>query len=357
MNGLREISDEPEPQSTAAPKSSGPAPKPKPKKGTKAQPLLSPAPTLQVRVFLVMLAVTDGEPMVCLEQDGAGTDDALPAAAFIPGEHQSLEQPLADKNWLDGRQFPSPLQQIDCRLAPSAVAAHEQIIDITYLALRPPDKVKQPRAASRKEPAANRKWQSIFVYLPWEDWRQGRPQIMETLIRPHLTAWARLGRPSRQRGASVQLQSQRQNRVAELFSNDPASWEQDKTVERFQLMVDAGLLADELPGEPGIPLTSNDPRLGQVMTAGNRRRLAIALGALRQAVRQRPDVRGLMPPEFTLFDLQRCVEIILGPSLHKQNFRRQVETQGLLEPTGRVNPNTGGRPAQLYRFRRDRLSH
>jgi len=62
-----------------------------------------------------------------------------------------------------------------------------------------------------------------------------------------------------------------------------------------------------------------------------------------------------MPELFTLFELQKTVEAILGPHLHKQNFRRLVETGGLVEPTEEYRFRTGGRPARLYRFRRDVL--
>ena len=48
-------------------------------------------------------------------------------------------------------------------------------------------------------------------------------------------------------------------------------------------------------------------------------------------------------------------EAILGPHLHKQNFRRLVESGGLVEPTAEQRLRTGGRPARLYRFRRDVL--
>lgn len=60
-----------------------------------------------------------------------------------------------------------------------------------------------------------------------------------------------------------------------------------------------------------------------------------------------------MPPDFTLYELQKTVEAILGPHLHKQNFRRLVESAGLVEPTGLVKTRTGGRPAKLFRFRRE----
>ena len=43
--------------------------------------------------------------------------------------------------------------------------------------------------------------------------------------------------------------------------------------------------------------------------------------------------------------------------LHKQNFRRLVETGGLVEGTGGLDARTGGRPAELFHFRREVLHH
>jgi hypothetical protein len=63
----------------------------------------------------------------------------------------------------------------------------------------------------------------------------------------------------------------------------------------------------------------------------------------------------LMAAEFTLSALQRTVEAIAGAPLHKQNFRRVVERTGLVEGLGRQDVDTGGRPAELFRFRREVL--
>ena len=62
-----------------------------------------------------------------------------------------------------------------------------------------------------------------------------------------------------------------------------------------------------------------------------------------------------MTPEFTLLRLQRSVEAIAGRPLHKQNFRRLIEQQDLVEETGASTQDTGGRPAKLFRFRREVL--
>jgi len=94
---------------------------------------------------------------------------------------------------------------------------------------------------------------------------------------------------------------------------------------------------------------------GVAMASDHRRILATAIGRLRGKIKYRPVVFELMPPAFTLLQLQRTVEALAGVRLHKQNFRRLVEQQGLVEETGAMSARTGGRPARLVRFRREVL--
>jgi hypothetical protein len=91
------------------------------------------------------------------------------------------------------------------------------------------------------------------------------------------------------------------------------------------------------------------------MLADHRRILATAIARLRGKIKYRPVVFELMPPGFTLLQLQRTVEALAGVRLHKQNFRRLVAQQGLVEETGRTITATGGRPAREVRFREDVL--
>ena len=51
--------------------------------------------------------------------------------------------------------------------------------------------------------------------------------------------------------------------------------------------------------------------------------------------------------------LQNTAEAISGRHLHKQNFRRLVEASAVVEATGQMSHATGGRPAALFRFRRE----
>jgi hypothetical protein len=59
----------------------------------------------------------------------------------------------------------------------------------------------------------------------------------------------------------------------------------------------------------------------------------------------------LMADSFTLLQLQHTVEALAGRRLHKQNFRRLIDAQDLVEETGGISLETGGRPAKLFRFR------
>ena len=92
------------------------------------------------------------------------------------------------------------------------------------------------------------------------------------------------------------------------------------------------------------------------MTSDHRRILATGLGRLRGKLKYRPVIFELMGPKFTLSSLQRTVESISGVALHKQNFRRMVERAELVEGLGVLDVETGGRPAELFRFRRELLA-
>ena len=70
------------------------------------------------------------------------------------------------------------------------------------------------------------------------------------------------------------------------------------------------------------------------MRHDHRRILATGIARLRAKIKYRPVVFELMPPPFTLLQLQRAVEALAGRLLHKQNFRRLIEQQGLVEETG-----------------------
>lgn len=63
----------------------------------------------------------------------------------------------------------------------------------------------------------------------------------------------------------------------------------------------------------------------------------------------------LMPEEFTLSEIQKTYEIILGEVLDKRNFRRRMLESGIIEPT-QFKRGAEGRPARLYRYRADAVA-
>jgi 8-oxo-dGTP diphosphatase len=77
-----------------------------------------------------------------------------------------------------------------------------------------------------------------------------------------------------------------------------------------------------------------------------------AHGRLRGKVRYAPLGFELLPPRFSLTQLQRLYEIILGQDLDKRNFRKKILAMDLLVPTDEVEQGVRHRAARLYRFDR-----
>src|SRR4029077_17270755 len=78
-----------------------------------------------------------------------------------------------------------------------------------------------------------------------------------------------------------------------------------------------------------------------------------ALARLRAKLRYTNLVYGLLPPRFTLGELQTMYEAILGRTLDRRNFRKKILSLRLLRRVARVRRGAH-RPATLYAFRRRR---
>jgi 8-oxo-dGTP diphosphatase len=78
--------------------------------------------------------------------------------------------------------------------------------------------------------------------------------------------------------------------------------------------------------------------------------LATALARLKAKVRYEPIGFELLPPKFTLTELQHLYEAVLGADLDKRNFRKKVLSFGLLVPLKETQMAGRHRPAQLFRF-------
>lgn len=292
----------------------------------KTQPALLP---VELGLTAAIVAVNAGRPLILTAraeaEDGRA---ALPSGPFDPVQHRTLESGL--RGWV-AEQTGAPIGYVEQlytfgdrgrRAQAGDVAPHS--VSVGYLALT--------RVAPRAEAASGfRDWHEFF---PWEDWRAGRPAILDAIL-PRLDAWAAGG-------------AGRAERVGLLFGE---ARDEERSLERYELLYEAGLV--EEAWRDGRVAQRPSPALGAAMRLDHRRILATAMGRLRAKLKYRPVVFELMPPGFTLTALQRTVEAIAGRAIHKQNFRRLVDSTDLVEPTGDVARQTGGRPAALYRFRRE----
>jgi hypothetical protein len=287
-----------------------------------------------VALSAAILAVRAGEPVVAVVPVDRSGGESLPSGPFQPRAHRTLEGAVA--TWAHAQTGVEVgfLEQL-CTLA-DCPEIDPATIRVSYLAL------VSPRQCSDRTPA---KWRSWYAFFPWEDWRYGRPECVGDIC-ARLEAWAAQAEPP---CAAAPPASDRRQRVRMAFGGAGAGWDEEKVLERYQLLREAGLVAPCAADGAGAHL----PWLAHPLAADHATVLARAIGELRRAVKCRPVVFELMPETFTLFELQRTVEAVLGPHLHKQNFRRMVEGGGLVEPTGDHRLRTGGRPARLYRFRRD----
>src|SRR5690606_29466628 len=153
------------------------------------------------------------------------------------------------------------------------------------------------------------------------------------------------------RSESAEDRNYRHMRASICFGLDGVGWDDEKVLERYELLYGANLVYEAIR-DKGMKV---DYVLvpGRSMLYDHRRILATAMGRLRGKLKYRPVVFELVPPEFTLLHLQKTVEAIVGHALHKQNFRRLVEGSGMVEEIpGKKSAEAGGRPAALFRFRK-----
>jgi hypothetical protein len=303
----------------------------------------------------VVIAVTAGEPRVLTvdpprEPLGGGKPQkraadglaALPSGPFDPAGHRTLE--LGLRAWV-GEQTSLPLGYVeqlytfaDLGREGGALDPASRVVSIGYLALT---REAAPSGGSGAQ------WQNWYRYFPWEDGRRGRPAMVAQMIEPQLAAWAAGTRNPAER-------TRRDERVRTTFGQAPARWDEERVLERYELLYEAGLVA-EARRDRGLSPDAATPALGEAMAMDHRRILATAMSRLRGKLKYRPVVFELMPPTFTLLQLQQSVEALAGVALHKQNFRRLVEQGGLVEGVGEWERGTGGRPAERFRFRREVL--
>jgi 8-oxo-dGTP diphosphatase len=77
-----------------------------------------------------------------------------------------------------------------------------------------------------------------------------------------------------------------------------------------------------------------------------------ALQALRTELKLKPIAFELLPPKFTLGELQQLYEVILGNKLDKRNFRKKVSNMAFIVPVNEKQVGVSHKPASYYSFSR-----
>lgn len=301
---------------------------------------------LEIGLTAAVTALARGAPHILTTRSENERLPGLPTGAFDPRQHRTFE--IALRAFVE-EQTALPIGYAEQLYTfgdrgrlnfPGESDTH--VISVGYLALT--------RLSEEMTLESRSGWQSWYDFFPWEDWRQGKPPIIERLILPTLDEWMREPprKAEKERGLS------RPDRLQMTFGIDGQAWDEEKVLERYELLYGAGMIVEAVrDGRPARIAPEKMRQLGRPMRFDHRRILATAMSRLRGKLKYRPVVFELMPDTFTLTELQKTVEAISGHHLHKQNFRRLVEANALVEPTGEMSTTTGGRPAALYRFRRN----
>jgi hypothetical protein len=310
-------------------------------------------PPIVIGLNAVVVAVTDEVPRILTIQTGGGRGDrpaeeppalqALPFGPLDPGSDRTLELGLRryirEQTGLEVGHVEQLYTFADRHRDPAERQGGPRVVSIAYLALVREGK---PSAATEAQ------WRPWYGFLPWEDWRSGRPAVVDACMSAALSAWVAAA-------PDAGARRERRERAEIHFGLAGAPWVPERVLERYELLYQVELAAEARSQTSAEAWRTWDRALGEPMALDHRRILATALGRLRGKLRYRPVVFELLPASFTLGQLQRVVEALAGIRLHKQNFRRLVETGRLVEGTGRLQARTGGRPAELFRFRRDVL--
>ena len=329
-------------------------------------------------VVAVLVAITEHTARVLTVDQGK----LLPNGPLMP-LHRSLQAGV--RQWVE-EQTQQPLGYLEQLY--TFVDTNRRNVDghalvyVSYLGL-----VQETQTPQLQSQALWRDW---YDYFPWENHLDGIPSIIMNNIVPALLSWADSAKDSG-------IQQRRRQRIglcwgvseALLVGDMPTSenadneytayehyenreWVAEHVLLRYEMLYEAGLIP-EAPNYPpsysmnhqSVHQSAHQPShqnklpknwsqlIGVPMYYDHRRVIATAISRLRAKIEYRPLIFGLMPDVFTLSQLQQSVEALSGVRLHKQNFRRLLDSQKLVMETGQSSSAQRGRPAKLYRFRHD----
>src|SRR5215831_6151469 len=197
---------------------------------------------ISVGLSAAIVSVRGDEPLVAVvaNRGARERDAALPCGPFSPRRHKTLEAGL--RFWVrqqTGIEL-AVARQIctlgDCEAPHQELGAQDPpVVSVCYLAPVRPEQCSEAGGAI---------WQSWYAYFPWEDWRRGKPQCLSEGIEPRLEAWIAAGMPEGCAGHANGDGLQRSRQLHIAFGREGAAWDEEKVLERYELLCEAGLAGD-----------------------------------------------------------------------------------------------------------------
>jgi len=246
--------------------------------------LLTP---IEIGLTAAIVAIEGNEPLILTASSSDGDKLAgLPFGPFDAVSHRTFEIGL--RAWVEEQAglrlgYVEQLYTFGDR-GRHTEAGDTHVASIGYLALT--------RAADNVSPAPGATFEPWYRFFPWEDWRESRPDIIERDIFPELTRWAgQTEQPDTARALS------RKDRVRLYFGTEGAHWDEERVLDRYELLYEAGLIEEaRRDGRPAALARRSIPARGISMRFDHRRILATAIARLRARL-----IRSLTNSESTPF--------------------------------------------------------
>ncbi len=193
------------------------------------------AAAVEIGLNAAIVSMLGGEPQILtVSSQAPGSLPALPFGLFTPLKHRTLEIGLRD--WVRDQTgvdlgYVEQLYTFGDRgrhARPGDEGLH--VVSIGYLALTRNEEA--PRTSGAK-------WSAWYAHLPWEDWRNGKPEILTQEIEPRLEQWAAQPEMS----GAPRRPLARVDRLRMCFGQS-VPWDDEKVLDRYELMYEAGLIAE-----------------------------------------------------------------------------------------------------------------
>ena len=146
-------------------------------------------PPIEIGLHAAIVAVAEQQPLILVVSPGGGQPDNLPFGPFDPLSHRTFEAGL--RAWV-AEQAALKLGHVEQlytfgdrgrHTVPGDTGPH--LVSVGYLALtRIGDDSPEELTLARAH------WRRWYAFFPWEDWREGRPAVLDEMILPALHRWS-----------------------------------------------------------------------------------------------------------------------------------------------------------------------